>query len=188
MSAKNDIKNAIRGIMDTSDNEIYSVLCKVADVDLTNMTCDCVPIDTTKPNILDVNLVVNDEDGVVHNTSVIIPKIDSLVFVTMLSNEDAYVAMFSEVEVQNLNGDSYGGLIIIQKLVDDLNNFKGKHNDLETAFNNHITTYNIHTHVGVTTGSGTSGITTPDTPANVTVQQTHKSDLENTTVNHGDGN
>lgn len=38
-------------------------------------------------------------------------------------------------------------------------------NQLRTDFNNHITAYNAHVHSGVTTGSGSTAITTPGVPS-----------------------
>lgn len=178
MSVKNDIKNSILGIINTSDSEIYSILCKVAFVDMDSMTCDCVPIDTSKPNILDVKLIVKDEEGKLVNGFVVIPKVDSLVVVTMLSNEDGHVTMFSAVEEIQLNGKNFGGLIKIEKLVD-------KVNALENLVNNLLTTLK---NTSITLApSGTYPFAPLYAAFNSISPITNKSDLENTTVNHGDG-
>ena len=178
MSVKNDIKDAIRGIVNTSDNEIYSVLCIVADVDLTNMTCDCVPVDTSKPNILDVNLIVKDAEGNVPKGSVIIPKIDSLVYVTMLNNETGYVAMFSEIEEQNLNGDNYEGLVMVKALVNKMNRLENEHNKILNVLKS--------TSIPLA-ASGTYPFAPLYAAINAISPITSQTDLENPTVKHGNG-
>lgn len=46
------------------------------------------------------------------------------------------------------------------------NELKTEFNKLKSDFNNHLTEYNTHTHLGVTVGSGATGITTPSTNTN----------------------
>jgi hypothetical protein len=171
MAVNDDIRQALKGITQT-DDVIYSVLCTVATVDTTTNTCDCEPIDESA-DLLGVKLIAQSANGFL-----IIPKVDSVVLVTMINKYTGYVSMFSEVDEIHLNGKNFKGLVKIEDLIEKLNN-------LETAFNNHLTAYNLHTHIGVTVGIGATGITTPDTN---TLTPTIISDLENTTVQHGDGN
>ena len=87
--------------------------------------------------------------------------------------------MVSKVSEIQLNGTNYGGLIIVAELTEKLNN-------LENAFNTHLSLYNLHTHAGVTSGvSTTSPVVVPDTQ---TLTPTIDTELENTTVLHGNGN
>lgn len=171
MAINDDIRQSIRGIVKT-DDVLYSVLCTVAEVDTAENTCNCEPIDGSA-DLLDVKLMAQSANGFL-----IIPKAGSTVIVTMLNKYTGFVSMFSEVEEIQLNGKNFNGLVKIEDLITKLNN-------LETAFNSHITAYNLHTHLGVTVGSGATGITTPDTQQLTPTQQT---ELENTTVLHGDGN
>ncbi len=171
MAANDDIREAIKGISKT-DDVLYSIVCTVAFVDEENNTCDCEPIDETA-DLLDVKLIANTANGFL-----IIPTVGSMVIVTMTNKYTGYVSMFSEVAEIQLNGKNFKGLPKIEDLVDKLNN-------LENAFNQHLTLYNAHTHAGVTAGSSVTAIPTPDTQ---TLTPTQISDLENTTVLHGDGN
>lgn len=152
--------------------EMYSIVCKVKSVDTTAKTCECEPVDG-KADLLGVRLMAQAQTGFY-----IVPKVNSVVVVTMINNFTGYVAMFSEVQEIQLNGSNYDGLVQIQKVVDKLNN-------LENKVNTHITTYNAHTHAGVT--SGVSSTAVPSAIVAGTLTPTVKADLENTTVKHGNG-
>lgn len=56
------------------------------------------------------------------------------------------------------------------------NELKTEFNALKTDYNNHITEYNLHTHLGVTVGSGATGITTPSTNTNTSNIDNAKND------------
>jgi len=172
MADNNSIKEAIRELVKT-DDVLYSVLCTVKSVDTTNNICDCEPIDGSA-DLLEVRLMAQNDTGFL-----IIPKTDSVVVVTMINKYTGYVAMFSEVEKIYLNGDNYDGLVKIGDLVDKLNNLENKVNSI-------INTYNTHTHpyVNVSTPATTSPSTSLVTGTLTPTQQT---ELENTTVVHGNG-
>lgn len=168
MSVNDDIKNSIKHLADRGDS-IYSIPCTVKSVDLTNKTCDCEPINGDA-DLLDVRLITQSTTGFL-----IIPSINSLVVVTMMNKYTGYVAMFSDIDEIQLNGDNEDGIVKVNDLVTKLNN-------LENAFNQHLLAYNLHTHAGVTVGAGVTGITTPDTQ---TLTPTQKIELENQKVKHG---
>lgn len=172
MADNNSIKEAIRELVKT-DDVLYSVLCTVKSVDTTNNICDCEPIDGSA-DLLEVRLMAQNDTGFL-----IIPKVNSVVVVTMINKYTGYVAMFSEVEKIYLNGDNYDGLVKIGDLVDKLNNLENKVNSI-------INTYNTHTHpyVNVSTPATTSPSTSLVTGTLTPTQQT---ELENTTVVHGNG-
>lgn len=170
MADNYSIKDAIRELA-KSDDALYSVLCTVKDVDTTNNICDCEPIDGSA-DLLEVRLMAQNETGFL-----IIPKIDSVVVVTMINKYTGYVAMFSEIEEIQLNGNNYDGLVKIGDLVDKLNN-------LENAFNQHLAIYNAHIHSGGTIMGNTAVPTVVDTNILTPTQQI---ELENTTVLHGNG-
>lgn len=172
MADNNSIKEAIRELVKT-DDVLYSVLCTVKSVDTTNNICDCEPIDGSA-DLLEVRLMAQNETGFL-----IIPKIDSVVVVTMINKYTGYVAMFSEVEKIYLNGDNYDGLVKIGDLVDKLNNLENKVNSI-------INTYNTHTHPYVNVSSPAT--TSPSASLVVgTLTPTQQTELENTTVVHGNG-
>jgi hypothetical protein len=171
MSA-NAIRDAIRQLSKSND-EVYSIVCTVDSVDATNRTCDCSPIDG-KADLLGVRLMAENSTGLF-----ILPKVNSTVIVTMINVFTGYVAMFSEVEEIQLNGDNYDGLVRISDLVTKLNNLENKVNAI-------ISTYNAHTHI-TTCGAG-AGTASP-TPSTVvgTLTPTTQSSIENITVKHGNG-
>jgi len=155
------------------NNDGYSKVCTVDSVDLVNRTCYCIPINEDA-DITEVRLMANIDNGFL-----LIPEVDSIVVVSFLSDSSAYVSMVSKVSEIQLNGTNYGGLIRVAELTEKLNN-------LENAFNQHLSLYNLHTHAGVTSGiSSTSPVVVPDTQ---TLTPTIDTELENTTVLHGNGN
>ncbi len=77
-----------------TNEEVYATVCKVITVDESKRTCDVEPIDGSA-TIYDVRLQANESDteGVV-----VFPKKDSMVIVSFLGKEVAYVALCSEIE------------------------------------------------------------------------------------------
>lgn len=170
MSVDN-IREALKGLSKTNE-EIYSIVCSVDSVDTANKTCDCTPKDGSA-DLLEVRLMAQNQTGFL-----IIPKVNSIVVVTMINRNTGYVSMFSEVTEIQLNGKNYDGLVMVNDLVTKLNN-------LENKVNTFMTTYNTHVHAGVTTGIGSTAVT-PSLMVG-TLTPTVKSDLENKTVVHGNG-
>ena len=76
-----------------------------------------------------------------------------------------------------MNGDSEGGLVKVNDLVDRINDIKDVVNDL-------ITKYNTHTHVlTLSAGTGTAAPTTTTEPS--TIPNTTANELQNNKVKHG---
>jgi hypothetical protein len=165
-----ELIEAIQRIAGTYMQDSVRVFFATVDsVDEDTRTCDVTPIsddsDTPFPG---VQLQAESTDGML-----MLPKTGSVVMVAVNKRGVAYVALFSELEkvvitatATQFNDGSYGGLVIIGKLVEKINR-------LENAFNS-------HTHGGVSSGSSsTSPTTSPISPV------TQQSELENTTVTHG---
>jgi hypothetical protein len=184
-----EIIEAIQKITKTQLADPVTVVgCTVNSVDLSQRSCDCTTIGgDTALDIPNVLLMPEVDDGFL-----LVPSINSTVFVTYSNRQVPYVVLFSAIDqvvftcgnaqviIQDgliqLGDGSYGGLIQIQQLVVKLNN-------LETALNNLIQAFNTHIHPGVQTGSGS----TPP-PANTdsdSLKLTERADLENIVVTHG---
>ena len=89
-----DLIDALRSIT-KQNNDGFSKVCTVDSVDLTNLTCYCVPINGDA-DIQEVRLMANIENGFL-----LIPEVDSVVVVSFLSDSSAYVSMVSKVsEIQ----------------------------------------------------------------------------------------
>ena len=174
MSTK-EIKTALKKILDPNQ-EIYGIPCTVDSVDVTARTCYCIPIETGKADLIDVRLIADtDKKGFL-----IIPKVGSVVFVTMINNEAGYVSMFSEVSEIQLNGDNYNGLI---KVVDLLNEINTRNTTLKTA----ITTALTSIDAAIVSLGGASTSSAAFTAATTTITNILKATVENTTVKHGNG-
>lgn len=169
-----EVKEAIKKLADKNES-VYSIKCTVTSVNLTKKTCYCEPIDEGQADIADVKLIADSSK----NGFMVIPKMGSVVFVSMTSNQTGYLSMWSEVDSIEINGDTYGGLVKVQELTDKLNN-------LEDAFNQHVLLYNTHTHAGVTAGGSITAI--PSAIDTNILTPTVKTELENLTTSHGNGN
>jgi hypothetical protein len=154
---------------------VQSVIATVKKVDETNFTCDVDPIDGG-PTMHSVRLkpAVDESDS----GFIAIPAAGSDVIVALVNNNDnyAYVTVFGKVKkylikteadgVIELQGNELGGLVKIETLVEKINTLESK--------------FNSHTHSGVTTGAGISGV-----PTMLIEPLTQRDELENTKVKHG---
>jgi len=159
MSLNSDIRKAINELANNND-EIYSIVCNVSDVNLLTKLCACKPIDGGAV-ITNVRLMANNNTGFF-----IVPKNNSIVVVTMINKSSGYVSMFSEVDEIQLNGNSFGGLVKVTDLTTKLNL-------LVTELQAQLTLIAA----GIVAGGGTY------TPA--TLSTFLQTNFENTTVKHG---
>lgn len=173
MSVASKFIEAIR-IAAESDPDFYPLFATVDSVDMTEMTCYCIPIDDTLPDYNTVKLMTTPDKGFF-----LIPKKDSQVIVQPMKGGAAMVLMYSELEGIQMMGDSYGGLIKIDDLVTKLNNLENKVNSI-------INTFNTHTHPYM--DSGSPATTSPSTsPIVGTLTPTQTIDIENDKIKHGSG-
>lgn len=166
---KNDIIDSIRKIAKENE-EIYSIVCKVKNINVTEKICDCEPIDGSA-DLLNVRLMAENKTGFL-----IIPTDGSIVIVTMLNKYTGYVSMFSEVDEIQLNGDNEDGLVKVNDLVTKLNN-------LENLVNNILTT--LKTTTIPLAPSGTYPFAPLYAAFNLIAPITNKTDIENNKVKHG---
>jgi hypothetical protein len=146
----------------TPNGDAYSKVCTVESVDLVKLTCYCIPINDDA-DITEVRLMANIDNGFL-----LIPKVNSIVVVSFLSDSSAYVSMVSKVSEIQLNGTNYGGLIKIDEQTTKLNQLVS---ELQAQL--------VLIAAGIVAGGGTY------TPATLT--PFNKLDYENTTVKQGNG-
>lgn len=113
---------------------------KVKAFDPATMTCT---VDlTTGPDILNVRVkasITDDAKGIL-----IRPKVDSIVVVGLLDNNDASAVILAYTEIDTLKwvtedkiifqSDSFGGLVIAEKVYDQIKEVKDDLNKLKQAF------------------------------------------------------
>lgn len=167
-----DWVKVIQRLAGTYLKDIISIYpCTVDSVDSDNRVCDCTPIggeaDTQLPG---VQLCAENNNGLV-----VFPTVGSTVIVALSTRNTAFILLYSDVDKVQFMDGSYDGIVKVIDLTTKLNN-------LENAFNDHITAYNEHTHIGVTVGSGVTGITTPDTTH---LTPTTQNEIENNLITHG---
>lgn len=136
-----------------------SFLATVKSVDKANRLCDVEPL--AGAEVFDVKIcsaALASDKGFW-----CVPSLGSTVIVTMLQDNFAFVSSVTEIDeifLRTTNTDN-GGLILIDKLVEEINNFKQL--------------FRVHTHP---TPAGPSGVPTAN-PAN-----TQRATIENTKVRH----
>ena len=143
---------------------------KVISVDFDNCLCEVEYNDLTFECMLKASI-----DGQ-QNAFVIYPVVGSFVFCVNENNsKNRYaVLMVNEIDKIVINGGENGGLAIVPKLIDHLNN-------IETAFNNLLNEYKTHVHTSAAPGS----LTTPMTPVSLIADINDDfSDIENIKIKH----
>ena len=184
------IREAIKEII-KDENELYSLICNIDEVDETVRTIKATPIDGGA-SIFDVRLQSSLEG---EKGFVIIPVVDSKCIVTFTSKDTAFASLFEEIDKTILvvgtsieiecddikfNGGDNGSLIIIQALIDVVNNLENKHNSLVKDLNSRtfVTTATIGPTavLGIITASPLTGLDISPT--------TKVSDIENKKIQH----
>lgn len=131
---ENEIRNAIKKIVE-KDEYGYCAICTIESVDLIENTCYCIPINGDS-DLMNVKLIANNGTGFL-----IIPVIGSNVIVSLLSDQTAYVSMFSEVDKIIINGGAKGGLVNINDLKTQLASLQNAVDTLKILTGAAITVY-----------------------------------------------
>jgi hypothetical protein len=171
-SQSRDIAEAIRALSGMDDLQYESILCNVSNIDTTKMLCTCIPINGDA-DFEEVRLNANYQKGFV-----LVPKNNSVVVVSQISNEVAYISMVSDVDQIYLAGDDNGGLVKVSDLVSKMNTIENDINTLKTIFS---------TWVPVPSDGGAALKLAAATWYASQLTPTQVNDLENKTVQHGNG-
>ena len=176
-----DIAEAIRALSGMDDLQYESVICTVSNINTTKMLCDCSPVNGDA-DFTEVRLNANYKKGFV-----LVPKNKSVVVVSQVSNEVAYISMVSEVDEILLAGDDNGGIVKVSELTTKLNNLENQLNNLvvdllaiSSTLVSSGTSPVVSDVLGALIASNLTNVTTPLIP-------TQSTELENTTVKHGNG-
>lgn len=173
--------------------QIYSVVCKVLEVDEKEQTCDCEPLnDDAELFGVRFKANLNNENGLL-----IVPKVGSNVIVTPINKQTGFVSVVSDIERMEIklnsitldidenevvfNGGDLDGMVIVGDLVNKLNNLENAFNQLNAEYKSHI-----HAIVGaipllpptLPTSSPTVSAATP------LLTPTIKNEVENKKVKH----
>ena len=168
-----NIADLIKKLAETND-EIYSVVCKVVKVD--GEEAELAPVNGDA-NILGVKLIA----GTSETPLLITPAADSIVIATFLSKDTAFISLYSEIETIKLRGDQFGGLIKVEELVKKINRLEDGLNDLISKYNSHI-----HTTTATVGATPTPGVIAPPVATGSPITpNTQKGDIENEKVLHG---
>jgi len=166
-----DIRQAIQALSGFGDLQYEGVVCNVSDIDLATFTCTCTPINGDA-EFYDVLLNADAEKGFT-----LIPANGSLVIIQQTSQANAYVTMVSKVDQVYLAGDANGGLVKVQVLNAALNNLQTEINTLKTLTGTAIAVYSGILDSGASAATFNAAV----------LPQINISQIENTTVKHGNG-
>ena len=133
-------------------------------------TCDVSPIDGTA-DITGVYLQTEEANGIL-----IIPEINSVVYVSMLSKDVGYVTMYGGATSIKIRGEQFGGLVKVGEVTDKLNAIENKINDLINVFT---------TWAPVANDGGAALKTALSDWISSQLTETEVSDIENENVTHG---
>lgn len=90
------------------------------------------------------------------------------------------VLLYAEsAELDERNGGTLGGLIIIAQLVEKINQLVGEINAINAVFNTHI-----HTTTATISATANVGVISPPTSNGADVTEFNKDDFEDTTITH----
>ena len=186
----NSIKRAVEHLAGTHlKDEVTIVAAEVDSVDVEARTCTVTTIGgTTQLTIPNVRLQAEVADGFL-----LIPVIDSTVFIAYTKRQDPYVSLFSDIdrlylvvgkssfEVLNdgtitLNDGSKGGLVMVTELVSKLNALEKRVNQIASSFGTWTPVPNDGGGALKAASSGWAG---------QTITETVRTDIENTKVTHG---
>ena len=165
-----DIRQAIQALSGFNDLTFEGIPCTVSDINTNEMTCTCTPINGDA-EFFDVLLNADADKGFT-----LIPAKNSVVIVQQTSQATAYVSMVSKVDQIYLAGDANGGLVKVQVLNAALNNLQTEINTLKIAITALMAGY-----APIDGGVALSTFTA------LVLPQINISQIENTTVKHGNG-
>lgn len=164
-----DIRQAIQALSGVNDLTFEGIPCKVSDINTTEMTCTCTPINGDA-EFFDVLLNADADKGFT-----LIPANNSVVIVQQTSQATAYVSMVSKVDQIYLAGDANGGLVKID--------------DLKSQYDAMVAAFKVAIAAGFSALSGLDGgasLSAFNASAS-SVLNLNKTTLENQTVKHGNG-
>ena len=164
-----DIRQAIQALSGVNDLTFEGIPCKVSNINTTEMTCTCTPINGDA-EFFDVLLNADADKGFT-----LIPANNSVVIVQQTSQATAYVSMVSKVDQVYLAGDANGGLVKID--------------DLKSQYDAMVAAFKVAIAAGFSALSGLDGgasLSAFNASAS-SVLNLNKTTLENTTVQHGNG-
>jgi hypothetical protein len=171
MNDNTTIREMVRKLAGYEDLLFESAICTVSNINTTENTCTCTPIDGSA-DFVGVQLSMSKSKGFL-----LVPTDGTIVTVTQVNEFDAFVSMVSDVDQIYLNGDGEDGLVKVNDLVTRMNN-------IETKVNAHIAIFNAHTHVLINP-SIPLNTNLPIPLSTVVLDPTTKSQLENTNIKQG---
>lgn len=151
-----------------NQDTVQLLICVVESVDIENRICNVTTVSGDTTLSFEAQLISGVADGLL-----LIPEVESTVYVQMSKYTLPFVALYSDVTAMVIMGGEHGGLVKVIELVQKINNLENKVNEIITKFN--ALTLPVS---GATAGPTTNPIVGSLTP-------TVRNDIENTDITHG---
>jgi hypothetical protein len=195
MSVNSEIRDGLISLFKGIKGNTEAFSAEVTAVDIPSRSCTVLSISSeAQLEYTGVWLMPQVCDGILY-----VPKVGSTVIVENNKNLQPYVVMWSELDQVmyvvgnttlqmtgtgvNLDGNVYGGVPMVQPLLDKINRLESKVNDF-------IGMYNVHTHVVTNATPVIAAPVIAGAPLiteTIITPTTVRSDLENIKVQHGAG-
>ncbi len=172
---KADLKTALQKLTGTFLRDfVHCIECTVKSVDEEAFTCDVTAIGgDAETEIPSVKLSAESNDGFL-----LVPKVNSTVLVTFTDKGIAYVCMFSDIEKIAFLDGSFGGIIKITDLTNEINS---RFTILKAAMLAGFTA----TDTAISALGGTPGAVAAYNAAIASFTNLNKTAYENTKIKHG---
>lgn len=108
-----------------NDDKVKLLQCTVNSVDVSNRVCHVTTITGDSTIDFDVQLMAGVADGLI-----IVPKIDSMVYVLSSKYTLPFIIQYSDVDSYILNGFEFGGIVKVIELTQKLNDLENKINTI----------------------------------------------------------
>ncbi|MBC7382249.1 MAG: hypothetical protein H7296_04545 [Bacteroidia bacterium] len=160
------LKEAIQELAGTrNQDEVKLYQAIVNSVDIEKRNCNVTTVTGNATLTFDAMLTAGVSDGII-----VIPQVDSFVFVLKSKYTIPFVVLYSDIEKLVLKGGEFGGFVKVIELTQKINNLENKVNELITIFNAHS-----HSALNVPTSSIISSQLIP----------TERAEIENQNITHG---
>lgn len=170
--SKQEVRRAVLAML-AGEMPFVSDWCKVKAVDWDNKTVD-VYLDDEEELVIEKILLGFDKSGFIGK-----PAVGTNVLVLFVTRTSGAVVAYEKMDDAELWGNEYGGIPIVEKLVDRLNKIEDKVNGV-------ISNFNGHTHAYFPGPLAQAASSPPAAPIAGQLTETQVNDIEGD-VKHGKG-
>lgn len=181
----NKIAEAIKAAA-TRGEKLYLSICVVNSVDESNRTIECTPIVDGAQRIVNMQASIEGAEGIL-----IIPEVGSTVIIGYVDKHNAFVLTHSKIEkisidTKNiiLNKGENGGIVISEKVTNEMNTILKRVNSIVTAIQTLAATMTATGQAPVLGAALGTAINSAITQIMTPIQDVVKTNIENDKITH----